>query len=80
MKPFDLDKAKQGHPICTRDGRSAILVAVLNSCFFFRVHVDVIDWDFTRRRIRYTTQGKEFGEGDSHNDLFLADEKETANP
>jgi hypothetical protein len=21
MKPFDVEKAKQGHPVCTRDGR-----------------------------------------------------------
>ena len=23
MKPFDLELAKQGHPVCTREGRKA---------------------------------------------------------
>ena len=26
MKPFNLDLAKQGHPVCTRDGRPARIV------------------------------------------------------
>lgn len=26
MKPFDLDLAKAGHPVCTRDGRSARII------------------------------------------------------
>lgn len=26
MKPFDLEKAKAGHPVCTRDGRDARII------------------------------------------------------
>lgn len=26
MKPFDINLAKQGHPVCTRDGRKARIV------------------------------------------------------
>jgi hypothetical protein len=26
MKPFDLEKAKNGHPVCTRDGRDARII------------------------------------------------------
>lgn len=26
MKPFDIEKAKAGHPVCTRDGRKARIV------------------------------------------------------
>ena len=26
MKPFDLELAKKGHPVCTRDGRDARII------------------------------------------------------
>ena len=32
MKPFDLEAAKRGEPLVTRDGRSAIFVAHLPEC------------------------------------------------
>lgn len=32
MKPFDLEKAKAGHPLVTRDGRPAKFVAHLPEC------------------------------------------------
>jgi hypothetical protein len=28
MKPFDLEKAKQGHPVCTRDGRDVEILKI----------------------------------------------------
>jgi len=31
LKPFDLEKAKQGKPVCTRDGRKAVFLTTLSN-------------------------------------------------
>ena len=31
MKPFDIELARKGHPICTRDGRKAIFLTTLSN-------------------------------------------------
>lgn len=73
MKPFDLKQAMNGHPIVTRGGRKAAITAVLNTAFFFRVHA-IIWYDIDKVvSKRFTEQGKEFGNGDSDDDLYLAE-------
>lgn len=34
MKPFDVELAKQGKPVCTRDGRKAIFLTTLSNKSF----------------------------------------------
>lgn len=80
MKPFDFEEAAQGKAICTRDGRKAEIRAILHSGFRWRVHALVTTKDGTQQIIRYMANGKEFGYHASENDLFMADEKATANP
>lgn len=80
MQPFDFEKAIQGKAICTRDGRKAEIQKVLHSGFRWRVHALITMHNGTQQLIRYMANGKEFGYHPSENDLFMADEKATANP
>ena len=76
MKPFDLEKAKAGRSICTRNGSKAIIV-----CF------DADNDRFPIVALLKSDNGKEYpasftkegrfsdGEADSSKDLFMVEEK-----
>lgn len=80
MQPFDIEKARKGAAICTRDGRPAEIRAILNTCFVWRVHALVTMHDGSRQVIRYMAHGREFGHHSSPNDLFIVDEKSDCQP
>ena len=75
MKPFSLEAAKQGHPVCCRNGRKARII-----CFDANVEkgkpivallYDGKDREFVRH---YTEEGKDY-ESCSFNDLMMLSEK-----
>lgn len=73
MKPFDLELAKAGHPVCTRDGRAVRILC------FDRKSVDgysilaLVDEGNREIFIAYTSRGK-FSEHkkDDPYDLFMS--------
>lgn len=71
MRKFNLQSAMLGANICTRDGRPAVIKHVRNSSFAFPVICNVLHEDGTWNEIRYKQDGREFGYGDSVNDLFM---------
>lgn len=73
MRPFNLEEAKAGKPVCTRDGRNARIV-----CFDLKggecpilAAVMFGDGEIT---IRYTNEGSWLTTEDSENDLFMKSE------
>lgn len=80
MQPFDIEKARKGAAICTRDGRHAEIRTILNTSFIWRFHALVTMQDGSRQIIRYMEHGREFGHHSSPNDLFIVDEKSDCQP
>ena len=74
LKPFDLNAAKQGKPVCTRDGRKARII-----CFDFKNYtypiVAAVGNDSYETLFTYTTNG-EIDDGiESDKDLMISPEK-----
>ena len=76
MKPFDLAKAKAGHPVVTRDGRRVrILTCEMNNACYTIVAIITANEPGagSESAVTYTTQGEFFHDGsESQNDLFMA--------
>ena len=76
MKPFDLAKAKAGHPVVTRDGRRVrILTSEMNNACYTIVAIITANEPGagSESAETYTTQGEFFHDGsESQNDLFMA--------
>lgn len=73
MKPFDLEAAKRGEPIQTRDGKKARFVAHVPELHAWRQLVAVVDdelWHY-----HYLGIFSEYGE--SLHDLFMTPKKRT---
>lgn len=80
LKPFDLEEAKEGKPVCTRDGRKARII-----CFDKRggcpiialVETFVVEYDCIREETYYyTIDGREIGQNaESKDDLMMLHEK-----
>ena len=70
MKPFDLEKAQMGHPICTRDGRNARIICTdCNGKFPIIALVTFCSIEVT---CYYSTDGQISSSADPDYDLFLA--------
>lgn len=74
LKPFDLEKAKAGKPVCTRDGRKARII-----CFDLKNDeypiVAAVGNDSSETLFSYTTNG-EIADGiESDKDLMMLTEK-----
>ena len=76
MKPFDLAKAKAGHPVVTRDGRRVrILTCEMNNACYPIVAIITANEPGagSESTETYTAQGEFFPDGsESQNDLFMA--------
>lgn len=80
MKPFDIEKAKAGHPVCTRDGRKARII-----CFDAKSYKDkneeiialVTKPDGSEYVEYYTQDGRFSCLKDDRDDLMMASEKKT---
>ena len=80
LKPFSLEAAKLGKPVCTRDGRKARII-----CFDKRggcpiialVETFVVEYDCIREETYfYTIDGREIGQNaESKDDLMMLPEK-----
>ena len=71
MKPFDIELAKQGHPVCTRDGRKARIICFDRKSHTYLIVALVDDGDevvrfYTQEGYSNTTIGIE-----SRDDLFM---------
>lgn len=73
LKPFDIQKAKEGKPVCTRDGRKARIV-----CFDKadeRPIVALISDNGSEFVYEYLINGKCYKNKDDSNDLMMLPEK-----
>lgn len=72
MKPFDVELAKQGRSICTRDGRKAIFLTTLSNKSF--PVVAIVSYDQEENVYQYDINGI-CEEYDSNLDLMMLPEK-----
>lgn len=73
MKPFDLEKAKAGKPVCTRDGKPVRIlcydrVSTENYCIVALIKISDNYEDIKS----YTTDGHYYGGKEHDNDLMMA--------
>lgn len=77
LKPFDVQKAKEGKPVCTRDGRSVRIVCFDMNSFNNHIIVALItEKNGTESISSYTSEGK-WKEIESENDLMMLPEKKS---
>lgn len=75
MKPFNLEQAKAGRPLVTRDGRSARFIAhVPEAAPLYRVLCLVAK---EASVFTFTETGKAFPDTDTSHDLFMVSSKRT---
>ena len=70
MKPFDLEKAQMGHPICTRDGRNARIICT--DCAGKFPIIALVNFCSIEVTCYYSTDGKNASPSEFNCDLFLA--------
>ena len=75
LKPFNLQKAREGKPVYTRDGRKARII-----CFDFRISdgicmIAAIECSKTETIFYYDLDGKCRGKGNNKYDLMMLPEK-----
>ena len=75
MKPFNLEAAKRGEPICTKDGKRATFIAYIPEC---AEHMRVLVHIHERMYVNtYNESGLTFPEESRNDDLFMAPRKRT---
>lgn len=79
MKPFDIEKAKAGHPVCTRNGRKARII-----CFDAKSYkkgeeiIALVTKPDGSEYVEYYTQDGRFSDSkEDMDDLMMASEKKT---
>ena len=79
MKQFDLEKAKAGHPVCTREGKDARIICWDRKIEKHPIVALVFDEYGEEIVASYTKEGCCLYLGKEHSeDLFLKDEKRVA--
>ncbi len=76
MKPFDLEAAKRGEPIVTRDGRSVVFVA--HDPSFTETHRVIVRVEGTGSPRCYAESGEYYKNYSDDLDLFMVPRKRTA--
>lgn len=77
MKPFNLELAKAGHPVCTRDGRKARIICFDRNDDIFPI-IALIECDTYPEDIRiFSNAGKCFITEESCFDLFMISKKKS---
>ena len=69
LKPFSLEAAKQGKPVCTRDGRKARIICFDRKIKYYPILALVTERDGNENAYEYSM----FGEKDIDNSLLDAD-------
>lgn len=76
MKPFNLEEAKAGKPVCTRDGRKARLICTDLKNIKYTVVAAVYEFNLRYEEVMtYTSEGKFYKEESGH-DLFMVEGEE----
>lgn len=70
MKPFNIELAKAGHPVCTRDGHKVRIVCFDKKDADYPIIV-LIDYDNCEAHYTYTLDGKYMKTEESEKDLFM---------
>lgn len=72
MKPFDIELAKAGHPVCTRDGKPVRIICYDRKNTKYHI-MALIDKGDSEDIVSYIRQGTFYSNGKEHkNDLFMA--------
>lgn len=69
MKPFDLEKAKAGAPVCTKDGKDARIIC-FDAKSIYPIAALILNGD-TEYINSYTNYGRFALEGEDDNDLMM---------
>lgn len=78
MKPFDIEKAKAGHPVCTRDGRKARIICYDRDNRLLRCIVALVtELTGVEEIYTYTLKGRLRRDEETNHDLVMAPEKKT---
>mgnify|MGYP003178259889 FL=1 len=72
MKPFDLEAAKRGAAVCTRDGSCVRIVCT--DCRGEDPIVALVDYETGEDVSTYNSRGRYHGSADSDLDLFMRDD------
>lgn len=70
MKPFDLELAKAGHPVCTRDGRDVRILCFDRKDDLYPI-VGLVSDKLGENLRSYTPDGLYNRSGESNADLFM---------
>ena len=76
MKPFSLDAAKQGKPVCTRDGRKARIICFDKKCLDEQILIVLVDCGKEESIYFYTTDGKCIDDFSSFDLMMFPEKKE----
>lgn len=74
LKPFNLEAAKAGKPVCTRDGRKARIICFDKKCLDEQVLIVLVGCGKEECMYFYTTDGKYIDDFSSF-DLMMSSEK-----
>ena len=74
LKPFDIQKAKEGKPVCTRDGRKARIIAFDKKGF--RAIVGLVDDGDKETLMLYDEAGRSIGDVSEFDLMMLPEKKE----
>lgn len=72
MRPFDIEAAKTGKPVCTRDGGKARIICFDSTLENYPLVVLVGDYPYS-----YTAEGKFYKDSESNSDLMMLPEKKS---
>lgn len=76
LKPFDLESAKAGKPVCTRDGRKARIICFDKKCLDEQILIVLVDCGKEESIYFYTTDGKCIDDFNSFDLMMLPEKKE----
>lgn len=62
MKPFNLEEAKAGKPVCTRDGRRVEIISFENSNSIYPILARVFSYNIDYIDLRYNQEGYFFND------------------
>ena len=77
LKPFDIKKAKEGYPVCTRNGRKARIICFDRNAARYNIValVDCSGFPNKEDAVKvYTNDGRSFTDGESPYDLMMVSE------
>lgn len=76
LKPFELQKAKAGKPVCTRDGRKARIVCFDKKNDYYPI-IALVEYDEKECIFQYTSEGEyiDGNESTSYRNLMMLPEK-----